>query len=48
MLVDAYRSESLKTARKRLARIVSWLERSGEENAAKSLREGMEERRSSR
>lgn len=43
MLVDAYKSESLKTARKRMAQIVSWLERNGEEDAAKSLREGMEE-----
>ena len=43
MLVDAYKSESLKTARKRLAQIVSWLDRNGEEDAAKSLREGVEE-----
>jgi putative transposase len=43
MLVDAYKSESLKTARKRLAQIISWLDRNGEEDAAKSLREGMEE-----
>jgi putative transposase len=43
MLIDAYKSESLKTARKRLAQVVSWLERNGEEDAAKSLREGMEE-----
>jgi putative transposase len=43
MMVDAYKSASLKTARKRLVQIVSWLERNGEEDAAKSLREGMEE-----
>jgi putative transposase len=43
MLVDAYKSESLKTARKRLAQIVSWLDRNGEEDAAASLREGLEE-----
>jgi len=43
MLVDAYKSESLKTARKRLAQIVSWLERNGEEDAAASMREGLEE-----
>jgi hypothetical protein len=43
MLVDAYNSESLKTARKRLGQIVSWLDRNGEEDAAASLREGMEE-----
>ena len=43
MLIDAYKSESLKTARKRLAQIVSWLERNGEEDAAASMREGLEE-----
>jgi hypothetical protein len=43
MLVDAYKSETLKTARKRLGQIVSWLERNGEEDAAASLREGLEE-----
>lgn len=43
MLVDAYRSESLKTARKRLQQLLSWLERNGEEDAAASLKEGMEE-----
>jgi putative transposase len=43
MLVEAYKSESLKTARKRLGQIVSWLDRNGEEDAAASLREGMEE-----
>jgi transposase-like protein len=43
MLVDAYKSESLKTARKRLQQILSWLDRNGEEDAAGSLREGMEE-----
>jgi transposase-like protein len=43
MLVDAYKSESLKTARKRLKQLLSWLERNGEEDAAASLREGLEE-----
>ena len=43
MLVDAYKSESEKTARKRLRQIISWLERNGEEDAAASLREGLEE-----
>jgi len=43
MLVDAYKSESLKTARKRLQQLLSWLERNGEEDAAGSLREGLQE-----
>jgi transposase-like protein len=43
MLVDAYKSENLKTARKRLNQIISWLDRNGEEDAAGSLREGLEE-----
>lgn len=43
MLVEAYRSESEKTARKRLNQIISWLTRNGEEDAAGSLREGLEE-----
>ena len=43
MLVDAYKSENLKTARKRLKQLVSWLERNGEDDAAGSLREGLEE-----
>ena len=43
MLVDAYKSESLKTARRRLQQVLSWLDRNGEEDAAASLREGMEE-----
>jgi putative transposase len=43
MLIEAYKSESLKTARKRLHQIISWLERNGEEDAAKSLTEGLEE-----
>jgi putative transposase len=43
MLIEAYKSESLKTARRRLQQLVSWLERNGEEDAAGSLREGLEE-----
>ena len=43
MLVEAYKSESLKTARKRLAQLMSWLQRNGEEDATASLREGLEE-----
>lgn len=43
MLVEAYRSESDKTARKRLNQIISWLTRNGEEDAAGRLREGLEE-----
>lgn len=43
MLVEAYKSESVKTARKRLNQIISWLDRNGEEDAAGSLREGLEE-----
>jgi transposase-like protein len=43
MLVDAYKSDSLKVARRRLQQILSWLDRNGEEDAAASLREGLEE-----
>ena len=43
VLLPMVAGESLKTARKRLAQIVSWLERNGEEDAAASLREGLEE-----
>jgi transposase-like protein len=40
---EAYRSESATLARKRLQQLVSWLENNGEDAAAASLREGMEE-----
>jgi len=43
MLRDAYGSSSADTARKRLRNVVSWLEGNGHEDAAASLREGMEE-----
>ncbi len=42
-LRDAYRSGSVETARKQLRQLVSWLEGNGHEDAANSLREGMEE-----
>lgn len=43
MLCEAYASASYKTAKQRLQQVVSWLERNGEEDAAASLSEGMEE-----
>jgi putative transposase len=42
-LSDAYHSGSIDAARKRLRNLVSWLEGNGHEDAANSLREGMEE-----
>jgi transposase-like protein len=42
-LRDAYRSGRADTARKRLRHLVSWLDSNGHEDAANSLREGMEE-----
>src|SRR5207245_8288122 len=43
MLREAYGSTSAETARKRLRSLLSWLESNGHEDAAASLREGMEE-----
>lgn len=43
VLKEAYASTSADTARKRLRSLVSWLETNGHEDAAASLREGMEE-----
>jgi transposase-like protein len=43
VLREAYGSTSVDTARKRLRNLVSWLENNGHEDAAGSLREGMEE-----
>ena len=43
MLREAYGSTSVETARKRLRSLLSWLESNGHEDAAASLREGMEE-----
>jgi len=43
VLREAYASTSADTARKRLRGLVSWLETNGHEDAAASLREGMEE-----
>lgn len=40
---DAYHSGSATKARKKLQSLASWLERNGEEGAAGSLREGLEE-----
>ena len=40
---EAYKSKSADKARKRLQALVSWLERNGYDEAAGSLREGMEE-----
>jgi putative transposase len=42
-LHDAYASATAALARKRLRQLISWLERNGEDGAAVSLREGMEE-----
>ena len=42
-LREAYGSTSVDTARKRLRALLSWLESNGHEDAAGSLREGMEE-----
>jgi transposase-like protein len=40
---EAYRGERIETARKRLLALVAWLVRQGEDQAAASLREGLEE-----
>jgi len=40
---EAYRSSSLELARKRLKALIGWLERNGYDDAAGSLREGLEE-----
>lgn len=40
---DAYKSKTAKTARKRLQSLISWLQNNGEDDAAASLREGLEE-----
>lgn len=42
-MTDAYKSATADTARKRLRQLASWLEANGEDTAAKSLREGLEE-----
>lgn len=43
ILREAYSSTNAETARKRLKSLVAWLEGNGHEDAAHSLREGMEE-----
>lgn len=43
MMREAYRAENTDTARKQLRALLSWLERNGHDEAAASLREGMEE-----
>jgi len=43
MMRDAYKSSSQKTARGRLKQLVSWLDSNGEDDAAASLREGLDE-----
>ena len=40
---QAYRAPGADSARRRLQRLVSWLERNGHDDAASSLREGLEE-----
>ena len=40
---EAYRNASATEARKKLQALASWLERNGEDDAARSLREGLEE-----
>ena len=42
-LREAYGSATVALARKRLKQLISWLERNGEDSAAESVREGMEE-----
>lgn len=42
-MTDAYKSRSYETAKKQLKALVSWLENNGEDDAAASLREGLEE-----
>jgi putative transposase len=43
MLNEAYRSATFATAKKKLQQLLSWLERNGEESAASSLKEGLDE-----
>jgi putative transposase len=43
VLTEAYKAASADVARKRLKQLASWLESNGEEGAAASLREGLEE-----
>lgn len=43
VMTDAYKSRSFATAKKQLLALVSWLENNGEDDAAASLREGLDE-----
>jgi len=40
---DAYKSRSVKTAKQRLVQLATWLESNGEDAAAESVREGLDE-----
>jgi hypothetical protein len=40
---DAYNSTTASTAKKKLMQLASWLESNGEDSAAASLREGLDE-----
>src|SRR5271169_3224925 len=40
---DAYNSTTASTAKKKLVQLASWLEANGEDGAAASLREGLDE-----
>ncbi len=43
VMSDAYAAKTVETARRKLTSLAAWLERQGEEGAAASLREGLEE-----
>jgi transposase-like protein len=43
VMTDAYKARSYDTAKRQLKGLVSWLENNGEDDAAASLREGLEE-----
>jgi putative transposase len=43
LMRDAYKSKSAKTAKMKLGQLASWLEANGEQSAAASLREGLDE-----
>src|SRR5262249_44902014 len=43
MMNEAYNARSFQTAKRQLLALVSWLEENGEDDAASSLREGLQE-----